>query len=43
VVTGRDALAGLRILLVEDEILVAMLVEEMLHVASGGQERGMTM
>jgi DNA-binding response OmpR family regulator len=31
VVTGRDALAGLRILLVEDEFLVAMLVEEMLH------------
>ena len=29
--TGRDALAGLRILLVEDEFLVAMLVEEMLR------------
>jgi DNA-binding response OmpR family regulator len=31
VMTGRDALPGLRILLVEDEFLVAMLVEEMLH------------
>ncbi len=30
-VTGRDALAGLRILIVEDEFLVAMLVEEMLQ------------
>ena len=29
--TGRDALAGLRILIVEDEFLVAMLVEEMLQ------------
>ena len=29
--TGRDALAGLRILVVEDEFLVAMLVEEMLQ------------
>jgi DNA-binding response OmpR family regulator len=28
---GRDALAGLRILIVEDELLVAMLVEEMLQ------------
>ena len=28
---GRDALAGLRILIVEDEFLVAMLVEEMLQ------------
>jgi hypothetical protein len=27
--TGRDALAYLRILIVEDEFLVAMLVEEM--------------
>jgi DNA-binding response OmpR family regulator len=27
----RDALAGLRILIVEDELLVAMLVEEMLQ------------
>jgi two-component SAPR family response regulator len=31
VATGRDALAGLRILIVEDEFLVAMLVEEMLQ------------
>lgn len=29
--TGRDALVGLRILIVEDEFLVAMLVEEMLQ------------
>lgn len=29
--TGRDALADLRILVVEDELLVAMLVEEMLQ------------
>jgi DNA-binding response OmpR family regulator len=29
--TGRDALGGLRILVVEDEFLVAMLVEEMLQ------------
>jgi DNA-binding response OmpR family regulator len=29
--TGRDALAGLRILIVEDEFLVALLVEEMLR------------
>jgi DNA-binding NarL/FixJ family response regulator len=29
--TRRDALAGLRILVVEDEFLVAMLVEEMLQ------------
>jgi DNA-binding response OmpR family regulator len=29
--TGRNALAGLRILIVEDEFLVAMLVEEMLQ------------
>jgi DNA-binding response OmpR family regulator len=31
VATARDALAGLRILVVEDEFLVAMLVEEMLQ------------
>jgi CheY-like chemotaxis protein len=31
VATGRDVLAGLRILVVEDEFLVAMLVEEMLQ------------